>query len=376
MARNGFQMPLVYVLRVSAIIYFVINMCVASSADATTLETFPNYMGIRGMGMGGAQINAVNDETAILVNPAGLGKLRNYYMTIVDPELTANDVAIQSLNSTGVDAAQEPQALLNYLQNYPDKYYFARAQLMPSFVLKNFGIGLYNLDSRAAQVDSTTGNFDLNWRKDTGAVLSYNFRLWEGRIKIGASARLFNRFEIKDASVPRTSTGLTLDELGNEGGAVGLDAGIILSSPTRYLPSVSAVVRDVGDTEFTVGKGMFQKTAGIPNTQRQTIDAGFAIFPILSNTIRMTVTGEYRNVMSTDDLDKSDAMRRVHAGAEVNFRDVIFVRGGMYQRYWTAGLEIATEHFQIQGASYGQEIGTGAATKEDRRYSVKFVYRF
>ena len=37
------------------------------------------YEGVRGRGMGGAQIATVNDETALLVNPAGLGKLRDFY---------------------------------------------------------------------------------------------------------------------------------------------------------------------------------------------------------------------------------------------------------------------------------------------------------
>ena len=49
----------------------------------------------------------------------------------------------------------------------------------------------------------------------------------------------------------------------------------------------------------------------------------------------------------------------------------------MNQRYWTAGLELAIANYQLQLASYGEEIGTGpSATREDRRYIFKFAYRF
>src|SRR4051812_9789976 len=49
-------------------------------------EVRENYNGIRTLAMGGASIAVVNDETALLINPAGLGKLRDFYGTLFDPE--------------------------------------------------------------------------------------------------------------------------------------------------------------------------------------------------------------------------------------------------------------------------------------------------
>ncbi|MNY53233.1 hypothetical protein D3C86_1889710 [compost metagenome] len=60
----------------------------------------------------------------------------------------------------------------------------------------------------------------------------------------------------------------------------------------------------------------------------------------------------------------------------MNFGDVFFMRAGYNQRYWTAGFELASERFQWQLTSYGEEIGTSDTPKEDRRYAVKFAYRF
>jgi hypothetical protein len=48
----------------------------------------------------------------------------------------------------------------------------------------------------------------------------------------------------------------------------------------------------------------------------------------------------------------------------------------MNQGYWTAGLELAVYNYQMQFATYGEEIGTKDTTKEDRRYVAKFSWRF
>jgi len=69
-------------------------------------------------------------------------------------------------------------------------------------------------------------------------------------------------------------------------------------------------------------------------------------------------------------------MRRIHAGFELNLNYIMYLRGGMNQRYWSAGAEFAMRFLQIQGATYGEEIGTPTAFKEDRRYEGKISFRF
>ena len=68
--------------------------------------------------------------------------------------------------------------------------------------------------------------------------------------------------------------------------------------------------------------------------------------------------------------------RRMHFGLELNFSDFMFLRAGLNQRYWTAGIEIATEHCQVQFASYGEDVGTAATPQEDRRWVAKVALRF
>ena len=61
--------------------------------------------------MGGAQVATVNDETSLLVNPAALGKLRDYFITVADPEIHLG-AATQGIIGTDIMMPLDPQDVL------------------------------------------------------------------------------------------------------------------------------------------------------------------------------------------------------------------------------------------------------------------------
>jgi hypothetical protein len=159
-----------------------------------------------------------------------------------------------------------------------------------------------------------------------------------------------------------------------EGAALAGDGGVILTAPWSYLPTIAASFRDLGGTTFNQGEGFFYKPGVKPDYVAPTVDVAIALFPIHSNYLRSTWTVEYHDVATAS--QETDHLRRAHGGFELNYADFLFFRAGMNQRYWTAGLEFAISKFQFQAASYGEEIGTATATREDRRYIGKFSFRF
>jgi hypothetical protein len=119
---------------------------------------------------------------------------------------------------------------------------------------------------------------------------------------------------------------------------------------------------------------MFMNTETAPESTPESVDVALAIYPILGRRLRSTWTVQYNDVLTYG--KETDQMRRLHAGFELNYADALFLRGGMNQRYWTAGLELAIVNYQFQAASYGEDIGTADAPREDRRYVLKFAFRF
>lgn len=119
-------------------------------AQATTFnnEIDEFYTGVRILGMGGTYVNSVNDETALLTNPAGLGKLRDYTVTIADPEFHGAFTNTEIVDVSNFMDALSVQGLLDVLNEAKGKNWHAKGQLFPSFVAPNFGIqSLQNISS-------------------------------------------------------------------------------------------------------------------------------------------------------------------------------------------------------------------------------------
>jgi hypothetical protein len=347
----------------------VLLFCLSSSAGAQ--EVYEFYNGVRALGMGGAGVATVNDETALLINPAGLGKLRDYFITVADPE---GEVGTETEQIAGMDVLDmsDPQKALEKTNLKPGKHLHTRGQIFPSIVVPNFGVGILGKSQVDASNDGTLMKYD--YTNDYAIVFGFNFRLWNGIIKLGATTRIINRTEIHEDTIDVNSTGNTIDTLGKEGMGVAADSGIILTAPIRFLPSIAAVYRDMGRTSYTFKDGMLHDTLLRPDSTPEKIDVAMSISPILGKKLRSTWTVEYRDVKTAS--DEQDSMKRIHAGAEFNIADALFIRGGMHQRYWTAGMELSMFNYQFQAASYGEEIGTYPIYKEDRRYVVKFAFRF
>ncbi|MGE4130865.1 MAG: hypothetical protein AB7F86_04470 [Bdellovibrionales bacterium] len=343
------------------------------SGQVRAEERYEFYNGVRALGMGGAGVAVVNDETSLLVNPAGLGKLRDYFITIVDPEIEANS-KLQTVAGLDVHKMNDPQTALDKLNQHTGDRIHERVQMFPSIVVPNFGFGIYGKYEVNSEVNTTTNLFEYDYTNDYAMAMGFNLRLFNGIIKIGAAGRAINRTEVRRTDIDPTSTTLSLKTLASSGLGVAGDAGIIISAPIRYLPTIAAVYRDIGRTTYTLRDGMFLKTDTDPTSTPETVDVAMAIFPIMGKRWRSTFTVEYRDVLTVS--DETDQMRRTHGGIEFNYADAFFLRGGYHQRYWTAGFELAIINYQIQVASYGEEIGTKDAPEEDRRYVAKFAFRF
>lgn len=351
------------------------TMQIAWPATAKAGERFEFYNGVRSLGMGGASVAVVNDETALISNPAALGKLRNYFITVADPEL---DIGAETQAAVGTDltAFMDPQDTLDKVNAAPKRRIYERAQIFPSLVVPNFGAGLFIKYEASAFIDETTGNFNYNYNNDMAAVIGFNFRMFDGIVKLGFNVRGVNHATVRRDDIATNTTNLDLDDIAKEGFGIASDAGLLIALPITFLPTIGAVYRDVGHTHYTINNGMNLNTDERPDATPATLDVGMAIFPIIGKNSRMAITAELKDVMMAVEPDEDVMARRMHGGVEFNFGDVFFARAGMNQRYYTAGFELSMYQYQFQLATYGEDVGTKDDPLEDRRYVAKFAWRF
>lgn len=328
------------------------------------------YQGIRQMGMGGASVAVVNDETSLLLNPIGLGRLRVPYITLIDPEVTTNTDSVSSVQSLLLDSTNVKEIYPELASNL-DQRYFIRTQIFPSYVDRHYGFGFLMKDEIVATRSSATQFMDLNYVSDWVGVFGLNKSFYGGVLKIGGSARWVDRVQYMGTLDPATD-GLDLKTLAAQGAGLAADVGVSLSSPTDWLPTISVMARDVGDTSFSLSDGMRDYlTTTDPTKVPMTIDVAVAIFPIWTNVTRGTFTIEYDDV-----LESGDTIQKLHAGLEINLADRFYFRGGYNRGYLTGGFEWNTQFIQLQFAYYGEEIGTEDNPVQEDRYAIKAVLRF
>ncbi|MEZ0391753.1 MAG: hypothetical protein ACAH59_06030 [Pseudobdellovibrionaceae bacterium] len=336
-------------------------------------EVRENYLGTRALGMGGASIAVVNDETALLINPAGLGKLRDIYGTIFDPEVEGSSNLKKMYDTKAFTDPFDLEQVKNTTDYSRDTYYHAKAQVFPSFVVRNFGIGIHAKRVLDAQMNTAGTSLQTFYQEDVSLNLGFNLRLFDGRIKMGVVGKAISRIELNDDLDPATSS-MDIKALASEGFGIGYDAGLILTAPIVWLPTITGVIRDIGDTAFTAGSGLRMVSETRPETVKQDIDVAFAVFPIHTNKSRSQFTIQWDKLKASSEA--TDRSRFYHAGYEFNYADILFLRAGMNQKYWTGGIELAGEHTQIQIASYGEDVGVDGTPVEDRRFVFKFAFRF
>jgi hypothetical protein len=357
--------------RTSTIFLILLLLC---SVATWASERRNFYSGVRGLAMGGAQIATVNDETALLVNPAALGKLRDFYGTILDPELEGSNNLNAMNKASPISNPFSIKDIKDTLNASRDTYYHAKAQVFPSLVMRNFGIGVYGNYLLDGIMNPGGTAMDIYYRSDLALALGYNLRLFDGRIKIGVNTKLINRIEVANTAV-NPAGNLDMTTVGaTEGTGLSTDAALMLSAPWEWLPTITGVLHDVGGTSFDTSNGLRMTTTGRPQSVPQDLDVAMSLFPIHANHVRSTWSVEYRGLLTG--ATEPDKAKLLHVGTEFNFSDIFFVRAGYNQRYFTGGIELASERLQFQLTSYGEEIGTDTAPREDRRTVMKFAIRF
>lgn len=359
--------------RIFIFIYLFISMFCLSLTSVEAAERRSFYSGARCQAMGGACIAVTNDETALIVNPAALGKVRDSYGTFFDPELEFGYEFQGLYQDKNFSNPYSLEDIIGSLNKKRGSYYHTKIQFFPSFVTKNFGVGFYGNHLLDAEMSADGSTINTYFRNDYAFILGFNFRFFDGRMKLGFNTKLISRIEV-DKSNLSSAGPFDSGSIGSEGVGLSTDVGLILAAPWTYLPTLSAVVRDVGNTSFDQASGVRLTTSTRPNLVKQDIDVGAALFPIHNNYLRSSISLEYRGLLTSQ--DEPDKAKLIHAGLELNMRDVLFLRAGYNQRYWTAGMEWASERFQFQFATFGEEIGTVDTPREDRRYTFKFAYRY
>jgi len=144
----------------------------------------------------------------------------------------------------------------------------------------------------------------------------------------------------------------------------------------NYPLTFSIVARNLLGGKFSKMKLVNKDATTAPEKMPTVVDIGSQceITKLGSFVIRTMI--DFKNIMHPEiTLNKS-----LHAGLEFDFSPSGYfktqLRGGLNQGYYTAGATFLLGVFNIEAATYGEEVGTTSNKLENRVYAAKFGMNF
>jgi hypothetical protein len=348
-------------------ISFLVLMLLIVFVSGISAKEYPTlHRGVRPLGMGGAFTAVADDENALFYNPAGLSAISTLQLSILNPLIEVSENTIDMYNDAQDTDLDDTGETADFLRDYVGEHQHARVALFPHVGFNLFGFGAMVGGIGQATVDMEVRNpvwpeAHIDIVQDTGLLGGAGGKLPLTGLRAGASIKMISRDSLEEVY---TATDIASDDFDdqfeddqNSGSGVSLDIGAIYT-----MPFVKAAQADVGLAIQNV-PSMDMGDARDIDTQANlgfTVKKQLLKFQILGALDVMDIT----NATGDDD----DFGKRLHMGIEFQLPAVLSVRAGLNQGYYTLGATLDLWVFQFDFATYGEEVGTYAGQRVDRRY--------
>lgn len=342
-------------------------MVVPLSASGAELREF--YKNARLVGMGNAYVALADDEAAIFMNPAGLAgqpqtKI-NY--AVLDIE-GSTDLATTYLSNASAFSSNVNGNTINAFMN---RNIYARAQLTPTVVMNNVGLGIIS-DGQVAILakNQAMPQVTLGYQFTNGIQLGWGTSVLKGKAKqkhdlrIGIGSKILWRrggYKLLSLSQLMNIDANLLTVVGGDyERAYGFDAGMqyVRMFGPQFKATLGLSVMDIGDTKFSANSDP------VPNN----MSAGLGLSYELKQ-MRARFGWDYRHMMQTADIKK-----KLHTGFELSI-PMVSVYGGFYQAALSYGTAFDFWLFRLTLASYAEEQGTLTGEDTERRYMIRLALK-
>lgn len=358
----------------------------AETDEVIDLSIHQHYISPRALGMGNAFVGLADDYNAVLYNPAGLARIEEAQVNmgigaLLDSKVMSFKNDIDSASGSG--KVEDITDLLS--KNYGNQY-GARATLGGFWVRPKWGIAVIPVDlSVNLGIHQLAGAaLDVIAYQDT--TIAYG-RGWDvkwfeqDRMSLGVTGKFVYRGYLNKsllaADLAMNKEILRVSDAG-EGFTADFDFGMLwtpkVSSTSffQYLrPSVGFVVRNIIDYGFTSNFHLLDKNTGEPEKLGRRFDLG-TVWELPDFWIFKT-----RFLADIRDIGHRNftIAKGSHVGAEFNWKIRSWWQGGwrvgLNQGYFTAGFTGKIGIFNLDLATYAEELGPSDAPKASRRYVAK-----
>ncbi len=345
------------------------------------------YVSPRALGMGNAFVALADDYHALFYNPAGLARIEEAQVNLGLGALLDSKVNafVNDINSTAGSGKVED--ITDFLSKNYGNYYSARASLGGAWVRPNWGLAVIPLDFTVNMAIHQLAGAALDVIAYQDTTIAYG-RGWDvkwfeqDRMSLGITGKFVYRAYLNKAllaaDLAMDKEILRVSDMG-EGFTADLDFGMLWTpkvSPdslfTYFRPSFGFVARNILDYGFTSNFHLYDsKTSGEPEKLGRRFDIG--------SSWELPDFWVFKSRLLADLRDMGHKnftfAKGSHLGMEFNWKMRSWWQGGwrigLSQGYFTAGFTGKIGIFNLDLATYAEEVGPSDEPKASRRYVAK-----
>jgi len=348
-----------------------------------------DYVSTRALGMGNAFTAMADDYNTLFYNPAGLARIKKAQVNMfLKPGISSSFLKLQkdldSAGTTGTEAEQAA-AVTNLIgDNYGESFY-GRLSLGGVWVRPRWGIAVIPLDLEInMSIHQQIGPFiNLEAYQDTVIAYGYGREVkWSGRDDWywGATVKgIYRGYVGKKLSAIDMANNQEFfrEEDAQEGFTADIDLGLIFEPQretgflSKVKPSFAFVGRNLLDLGFKQNYHLLNDNSTEPPKLQRRFDIGSKWeLPEFWKIFTVRALFDVRDMGH----DNWNYMKGLHVGAEFDWRIANWWKGawraGLNQSYLTMGFTGKLAIFQLDLATWGEEIGTLDAKQQNRRYQL------
>jgi hypothetical protein len=376
------------------------SVCWAQEGVQTSIHH--QYQSTRALGMGDAFIATANDYTALFYNPAGLAR-RELGQLNMSMEFAASADVQKFYKQIGeidkgtyANDSEKQLAYAELLNDYYGKTLGFRVKAFEAIWARpNWAIGIVPMDFTFESQVHNQGTPALDVRAFADTTIAYGYGndihgVVPGRWSWGTTVKMVNRGyinrEVNSLSLVADSSTLRKEDA-RDGYTFDADIGTLYSPriPTEGFfsvfqlakPTFGAVVRNIADYGFGSSFKLINKEqVDPPEKLNRVLDLGAKFeYP------ELWIFGGRGEVDIRDIGHPNFTWRRsFHLGFEFDWTVATWWKGhyriGVNQGYPSLGISALLFIFNLDLATYGEEVGTFHNPKENRVYMAKLNLDF